>query len=267
MELHHFHVAQRRPGAQRHRQAVAALFARGRVVFVHGRTAAGARHHGFRARQNELAAAHVDDQHAGDALAVGREDQVHGAVLFQAVYATRPYLLGEAVDDLDAGEIALVHRPVEGLPGEGLLMQAAVGIAVEETAELVLQFVDALDRALDQGPGEFLVGQPLAAFDRIHEVALDRVALRQRDVVAALDHARTAALAQQPLDRDGDVQPRIRRMRVQRGEQARAAAAEDQKVGSQSSHRRFTVNSVQTASPRRGSLRRRRRSGPCARDR
>ena len=53
-------------------------------------------------------------------------------------------------------------------------------------------------------PREVLVGQPLAAFDRVHEVALDRIARGERDVVAALDHARAAALAEQALHRDGD---------------------------------------------------------------
>ena len=56
-----------------------------------------------------------------------------------------------------------------------------------------------------QRPGQILVGQPLAALDRVHEVALDRIARGERDVVAALHHARAAALAEQPLDRDGDL--------------------------------------------------------------
>ena len=63
-------------------------------------------------------------------------------MLFQPMDAARPHLLGEAVHDLDAGEIALVHRAVEGLPGERLLVNRAVGIAVEEAAELVLELVD-----------------------------------------------------------------------------------------------------------------------------
>ena len=36
----------------------------------------------------------------------------------------RPHLLGEPVDDLDAGEVALVHGAVEGLAGERLLVDA-----------------------------------------------------------------------------------------------------------------------------------------------
>src|SRR5690606_38767360 len=105
-----------------------------------------------------------------------------------------------AVDDLDSGEIALVHRAVEGLAGKCLLVDGSVGIAVEEAAELVLQLADALDRLGDQRPGKVLVREPLAALDGVHEVALDGVARGERDVVAALDHAGAAALAEQALD-------------------------------------------------------------------
>ena len=51
---------------------------------------------------------------------------------------------------------------------------------------------------------ERVVGQPRAAFDRVHKMALDRIIGGKRDVVAALDHARAAALAEQSLDCDRD---------------------------------------------------------------
>jgi hypothetical protein len=171
-----------------------------------------------------------DQQHAGE-RAVGGGDEVERAMLLQPVDAARPHLLGQAVDDLDAGQVALVHGAVEGLAGEGLLVHRAVRIAVEEAAELVLELVDPFDGAVDQRPGEVLVRQPLAALDRVHEVALDRIAGRQRDVVAALDHARAAALAEQALHGDGHVQRGIGAMRVQRREQSGAAGAEDEEVG------------------------------------
>ncbi len=87
----------------------------------------------------------------------------------------RPDLLHQPVDDLDAGEIALVHGAIEGLAGEGLAVQRAVGIAVEETADLVFQLAHALDGGGDQRPGQLLMRQPFAAFDRVHEMALDRI--------------------------------------------------------------------------------------------
>ncbi len=126
-------------------------------------------------------------------------------MLFQTMDAARPHLLGETIDDLDAGEVALVHRAVVGLPGERLLMHRAVGIAVEEAAELILQLADAHRRLRHQRPGELLIVEPGAALERVHEVALRRIILGQGHVVAALDHARAAAFAEQAFDRDGDV--------------------------------------------------------------
>src|SRR6185436_16384503 len=66
---------------------------------------------------------------------------------------------------------------------------------------------------------------------RVHEVALDRIACGERDVVAALHHARAAAFPEESLDGDRDRQRRIGVVRVQRGEETRAAGAEDQDVG------------------------------------
>ena len=200
------------------------------MIAIHRGSAAGREQHGLGAHEDVIARAHVDEQHSGNGRPVGRLHQLHRAVLLQPLDAPRPDLLGEAVHDLDPGEVALVHRAVEALPGEGLLVHRAVGIAVEEAAQLVFQLVDALDRLRHERPREVLVGQPLAAFDRVHEVALDRILLGQRDVVAALDHARAAALAEQALHRDGDRELRRRLVRVQRGEQPRAARAEDQDV-------------------------------------
>ena len=82
-------------------------------------------------------------QHAGEPGAVGRRNEIERAVILQPPHVAPPDLLGQAVDDLDAGEIALVHGAVEGLPGERLLVHGAVGIAVEEAADLVLQLADA----------------------------------------------------------------------------------------------------------------------------
>ena len=151
-------------------------------------------------------------------------------MLLQPIDAARPHLFGQPIDDLDAGQVALVHRAVEGLPGERLLVDGAVGIAVEKAAEFVFQLVDALDRTVDQRPRQILVRQPRAADDRVHEMPLDRIARRERDVVAALHHARAAAFAEQALDGDGDRQRGIGGVRVQGGEQPGAAGTEDQDV-------------------------------------
>ena len=122
-------------------------------------------------------------------------------------------------------------------------------------------------RQRHQLPGELLVGEPGAADDGVHEMALDRVLARQRDVVAALHHARATALAEQALHRDGDRELGRRLVRVQRGEQARAARAEDQDVGVELAHARVPHASPGTASParRQPDRIRRRRTGSSGR--
>ena len=65
MKLHHLHVAQRQTRAQGHGKPVHALVARGRVVAVHGRPAAGRQQHRLCRDEAELAAANVDHQDAG----------------------------------------------------------------------------------------------------------------------------------------------------------------------------------------------------------
>ena len=175
MELHHLHVAQRQAGAQRHGDAVHALVAGGRVVAVHGGAAAGREQHGAGADEAQRAGADVGHQHAGDRGAVGGGDERERAMLLEpADRRARPHLLHQPVDDLDAGEVALVDGAVEGLAGERLAVQAAVGIAVEEAADLVFKLAHPLDRAGHQRPGELLVRQPFAALDGVHEMALDR---------------------------------------------------------------------------------------------
>ena len=64
-------------------------------------------------------------------------------------------------------------------------------------------------------------------------MALYRITRTQRDVITTLHHARTAALAKQALDRDGDIEVRVSLAGMQRGEQAGAAAAENQDIGLQ----------------------------------
>ena len=157
MELHHLHVAQRQAGAQRHRQAVAALVARRRVVLVHRRPAAGREQHRLRLHEHVARRCACRSSARRRSHRRRRLDQLDRAMLLEPLDAARPDLLGEPVDDLDAGQVALVHRAVEGLAGERLLVDRAVGIAVEEAAELVLELADALDRARSpastRGPG------------------------------------------------------------------------------------------------------------------
>ena len=144
----------------------------------------------------------------------------------------RRYLFHQPVDDLDPGQIALVDGPVGGLSGEGLLMQRAVGIPVEEAADLVFKLMDTFDGGAAQTPCHVLVGKPFAAVDGVHEMAFDRIAAAERHIVAALDHACAAAFADQALDRHRDLGAcRGALLGVERGEQTGTAGAEDQDVG------------------------------------
>ncbi len=241
VELHHLHVAQGQARLQRHGHAVAGFIARGRVIFVHRRAAAGGEQNGARLDEDELAAAHVDHQHARQGIAVAGANERNGAMLFETLDVARPHLLGEPVDDLDAGEVALVDGAVEGLAGEGLLMDRAVGVAIEEAAELALELADTKLRHGDEGPGEILLVEKLAALDRVHEMPLGGIARGQRDVVAALHHASAAAFTEQALDGDGDRKVRRRLLGVKRGEEPSAAGAEDEDVGGEALHHSVAV--------------------------
>ena len=194
---------------------------------------------------------HVD---AAEARAVGGRDQIERAVILQPPHVAPPDLLGQAIDYLDAGEVAFVHGAVEGLPGERLLVHGAVGIAVEEAAEFVLQLADTHLRLGDECPGEILVVEPAAPLDRVHEMTLGRIAGGQRHVVAALHHAGAAAFAEQALHRDGDVEFRPRLLRMQRREQAGAAGAQNQNVGVENLHAATVAFSLAPApvAPRTG---------------
>jgi hypothetical protein len=201
------------------------------VVAVHGRAAAGSQQGRPGLDEAEVARAHVVQQRAREPDAAPVRHQRQRPMVLGRQDARRQRLLSQAAHDLDAGEIALVHGAIEGLASERLLMQRAVGIAVEEAAPAVLELEHALGCERDQRPGELLVVQPLAALDRVHEMALDRVARREGDVVAALDHARAAALAEQALDRHGHLELGRPQLGVQRSKQARAACAQDQDIG------------------------------------
>src|SRR5262245_40924072 len=156
MELAHLHVAQGQARAHCHRHAVHALFAGGGVVAIHRRAPAGREQHCLRRDEAERAGANVDHQHAGK-RSIARGNERHRAVLLEPADRPRPYLLPQPIDDLDAGEIALVHGAVEALAGKRLAVQRAVRIAIEKAADLVLEFAHALDRSRDQRPRQFLV--------------------------------------------------------------------------------------------------------------
>src|SRR5262249_501757 len=156
---------------------------------VHGWPAAGRQQRRARAYQQGFAGAHIEQIDASEPAAVRRWNQIERAVVFQTPCLAPPDLLGKPVDDLNAGEIALVHGPVKCLTSKRLLMHGSVGVAVEEATNVVLEFADTHWRLRYKRPGELLIVEPRAAFDRVHEVALDRIILGDCDVVTTLHHA------------------------------------------------------------------------------
>ena len=152
-------------------------------------------------------------------------------MLLKPFNGAREHLLHQPIDDFDAGEITLVHGSVGGLARKSLLVQGAIAVAIEEAAKLVLQFADTQHRLFAEAPGHVLIGQPFAAIDRIHEVALNGVTAPERHVVAALHHPGAAGFAHKPLNRDRDPRAfRGRLLRMERCKQARAPTAKDQDV-------------------------------------
>ena len=174
------------------------------MVAIHGRPATSRHQHRLGPHQPEAAGAHVDHQKTGQPFAICGRDHRDGAVFLKLFDRAAQNLFHQPVDDLDAGEVTLVHGAVGGLSGKGLLMQRAVAVAVEETADLIFKLVDAFNGGLAQPPGHVLIRQPFAAIDGVHEMPFDRIAAAKRHIVAALDHAGAAAFADQPFDRHGD---------------------------------------------------------------
>ena len=204
MELHHLHIAQRKTCAQRHGEAVHRLVARGRVVLVHGRAAARRHQHRLRANKAELAGAHIDHKNACERSPVFGRDQADCTMFLKLFDIAGQHLLHQAIDDLDPGQIALVHGAVGRLTREGFLMQRAIRVAVKETSDLILQLADAHHGFFAKAPRHVLVGQPLAALDRVHEMPFDTVAVAQCHIIAALHHAGAAAFSDQPFDGNCD---------------------------------------------------------------
>jgi hypothetical protein len=97
-------------------------------------------------------------------------------VILQRWDVAAEHLLHQARHDLDTGEIAAVHGAIKRLPGEGLLMDSAIGVTVEEAAHAVFQLVDALGGGFDQRPGQFLIVEVRTALDGVPEVLVQRVA-------------------------------------------------------------------------------------------
>src|SRR3989441_945213 len=231
MELHHLHIAQGETRAVGERDAVGGLVRRARDHPVHRGPTAHRQEGGRRPDGDEAPRAQVEDQRARRAPGAVAQELDRPALLEHRDVRPREGLLGQAVHDLDPGEVALVDRPVVALAGEGLLVDPALARPVEEAAVAPLELERAAGRLGHERPDELLVVDEATARERVHEVRLDRVGLGEDRVVAALHHARAAGAPEEPLDDDRDAELRRRVRGVERGAEARAARAEDQDVG------------------------------------
>jgi hypothetical protein len=142
----------------------------------------------------------------------------------------RPHLLGQAVHDLDAREIALVNGAIVGLAGERLLMDAPVGVAVEEAAVAAFQLQHPARRFGHERPHQLLVVDPSPTRERVEKVGVDGIGRGEHGVVAALNHARAAGAPEQALDHHGDREMRRAVGGVEGRAQPGAARAQDQEV-------------------------------------
>jgi hypothetical protein len=134
MELDHLHVAQGQSGGVRECDAVGRLVRGAREDAVHRRTAAHREQRRARAHGDEAAGPHVEDERARGASGRVAQELDRPALLERPDVGARVGLLGQAIHDLDAGEVALVHGAVVRLPGERLLVDAAVGMPIEEAS-------------------------------------------------------------------------------------------------------------------------------------
>ena len=184
-----------------------------------------------RARTNRnMPLAHIHQQHAAQLFSVAVRYQSQRTMFFHQFHRQGADLLHQAADDFDAGEIAFVYGTIIGLAGERLVVQRTVRVSIEKAAHLVFQFTHPRDCGFTQFPGHILIRQPLAAVYGIHEVALHRVAGPQCNVITALHHTGASGFPHQSLDGYGHGESRGGFFCVQRGEQAGAAAAQDQDV-------------------------------------
>ena len=142
VKLHHFHIAQGESTPHRHRQPIHALIARRGVVFIHGRAATGRHQHGFGTHQTKFSAAHIYKQHPGQSRTITRRDQTNSAVFLQSFNRPRQYLFHQPADNLNAGQITFMRSAVKCLAGKGFLMQRAIRVAIEKTANLVFQLMN-----------------------------------------------------------------------------------------------------------------------------
>ena len=198
------------------------------MELVHGRARTGGNNHSLAPDQFKLTAPYVKQQDRCYSLMIARRNQIDCPMFFQQFNGSRAHLLRQPVHDFDSGQVAFVHSPVEGLPGERFLMNCTVRVAIKETAVPVFEFPNPSRCVRNQGPGKVLVIDPFAAFDGVAKVRFNRIAFAQNNVVTTLNHSGTARLADQPLGCHSDAVGRIAVVGMNCSEQTGTAGSENQ---------------------------------------
>ena len=201
------------------------------MELVHGRARTSGDDHRLAPDQFKLTAPYVKQKDRGDSPMIARRNQVNCPMFFQQFNGSRTHLLCQPVHDFDSGQVAFVHSPVEGLPGERFLMNCAIRVAIKKTAVPVFQFSDPSRRVRNQCPGKLLVIDPFAAFDGVAKMRFNRIAFAQNDVVTTLNHSGTARFADQPLGCHCDAVCRIAVVRMNCSKQTGTAGSENQYFG------------------------------------
>ena len=174
MELHEFHIHQRRAGVIGERVAVAGIFPAVAGDGVGAADAAGGEHHGFGAEKMEAAALAVVAERAGDAVAIFQQGD--DGVFHENVEAEMNAVVLQGADHFEAGAIADVGEPGIAMAAEIALEDAPVFGAVENRAP-GFEFVDAVGRFFGVQFGHAPVVQILAAAHGVGEVHAPTVAV------------------------------------------------------------------------------------------
>ena len=227
MKLHELHVHQLGARVVGERHAVAGVLPGVRGDLPGLADAAGADDDGLGLEDDEAALLAPVAEGAGDAVAIF--EQPRDGALHVDVDAQMHAAVLQGADHLEAGAVADVAEPFEGVAAKGPLQNLAVLGAVEERAPL-LQFAHALGGLLGVELGHAPVVQEFSAAHGVAEVrapVVGRIHVGHGRGDAAFGHHRVR-FAEQRLAHDADAHSLGQGFNC--GAQARAACADDEHV-------------------------------------
>ncbi len=226
VELHHLHILERDPGAQRHRHPVAGARIRVGRTRVEPAGTAGGDDDGLRADRGEAAVEQVPGDHALAAVVVDRE--LPDEELLVDLQLALQHLLVEDVDEHVTGDVRRVGRARLAGRAEGALRDPAV-LGAREDRSPVLELVDVVGRLVAEDLDRVLVAEVVRAFDGVEGVLFGIVLRRvaERRVDAALGGSRVAPDGMDLRDQR-DIGACV--VRLDGRAHARAAGSDDQHI-------------------------------------